>query len=201
MRYPELPAEIKKINRQLESHFGINTDDMRPMWRVSWSDDQFEKRMTDRTDTGIILLHPEVRELPKYQWVKERWILERLTAVPESQIKELAGAKTSWECVWAFASKDTTQPVQPSFTACKFVIDLIHAASGEGSMAKYLNPEDSDPEAAAKRVAAIELELFGDESGLLGKTFKGEGIVVPNSYESTQHDAHQVSGRLRDWKD
>lgn len=185
MVYPQLPAEIKRINRQLESHFGINTDDMRPMWRVSWSDDQYEKRETDRTDAGIILLYPEVRELPKYQWVKERWILERLVVVPEAQVKELAEAKTSYECVWAFSSKDTTRPIQPSFAACKFVVDLIHAAMGKGSMSKYIDP-DLAPDAAEKRIKEIELELFGDESGLLGKTFKGEGIVVPNSYESTQ---------------
>jgi hypothetical protein len=186
MEYPVLPADIKKINRQLESHFGINTEDMRPMWRVSWSDDQYEKRMTDRTDAGIILLHPEVRGLPKYQWVRARWLLERLIAVPPQQVEELAGAKTSYECVWAFSSKDTSRPITPSFTACKFVIDLIYAAQeGNGGMAKYLDP-DTTKESHEKRIREIELELFGDESSLLGKTFKGEGIVVPNSYEPTQ---------------
>lgn len=184
MEYPVLPAEIKKINRQLEAHFGINTDDMKPMWRVAWSDDQYEKRMTDRTDAGIYLLYPEVRELPKYQWVKHRWMLERLIAVPEMNRTELADVKTSYECVWAFASRNGEQPVKPSFTACKFIIDLIHAAQdGKGGMAKYIDP-DIAPDAAAKRIAEIELELFGDESDLKGKTFKGEGIVVPHSYQS-----------------
>lgn len=184
MTYPELPAEIKRINRQLESHFGVNTDDMRPIWRVSWSDDQIEKRMTNTTKSGLILLSPIVAELPKYQWIKERWILERLVVVPEIQQTELLGLKVSYECIWNFSGKGGG-PVQPNFPACEFIIHLVHSAQGKGNMAKYVDP-DLAPDAQMKRIQQLELELFGDESGLEGKTFRGEGIVVPQSYESTQ---------------
>jgi hypothetical protein len=181
MEFPTLPAEIKKINRQLIANFGINTDDMQPMWRVSWSNDQYEKRLTDRTDSGIILLTPEVRELPKYQWVRDRWMLERLIAVPEVSRQELADAKTTYECMWAFSDRHGN-PLKPSFEACKFVVDLIYAAMGQGGMKKYIDP-DLAPDAQERRIKELELALFGDESGLEGKTFKGEGIVVPQSYD------------------
>ncbi len=181
MEFALLPAEIKKINRQLESHYGINTDDMRPMWRISWSNDQYEKRMTDRTDGGIILLVPEVRELPKYQWIKSRWILENLTAVPKESVDELGGSKTSYECIWNFSGKGGG-PVPPTFEACQFLISLIESAKGRGSMFKYVDP-DTTIESQNKRIQELYDALFGDESSLEGKTFKGEGIVVPNSYE------------------
>jgi hypothetical protein len=174
-----LPPDIKKLNRQLESHFGIDTESMRQMWRVSWSDDQYEKRMTDRTDAGLILLSPEVRELPKYQWIVSKWILENLVAVPSFQQGELADAKVSYECIYAFP-----QGKVPSFEALQFVIDLVYAAKGKKSLAKYKDPDADHPlEKQQERVDRLMEELFGDESGLLGKTFKGEGIVVPRSYE------------------
>jgi hypothetical protein len=175
-----LPPEVKKLNRQLESHFGIDTESMRQMWRVSWSDDQYEKRMTDRTDTGIILLTPEVRELPKYQWVKSRWMLENLVAVPDFQQPELADAKVSYECIYAFPEGKI-----PSFEALQFLIDLIYAVKGKSSMRKYVDPDADHPlEKQQERVDRLMEELFGDESSLEGKTFRGEGIVVPQTYRS-----------------
>lgn len=176
----QLPAEIKKLNRQLESHFGIDTESMRPMWRVSWSDDQYEKRMTDCTDGGIFLLTPEVRELPKYQWIKAKWILENLVAVPDMHRNELAEIKVSYECIYAFPEGKI-----PSFEALKFLVDLIYSVKGKASMRKYVDPDADHPlEKQQQRVDRLMEELFGDESGLEGKTFRGEGIVVPHTYRS-----------------
>ena len=180
----EQPHNIRIINDQLKHHFGIDTDSSLPMWRVVWSDDQTEKRYTDRTDTGIILLSPEIRELPKYQWVKSRWILEQLANIPEQSQKELAELKKGYSIIWNFTGSKG-QAVEPTFEACKFIIDTVYAALGKTSLAKYKDPEskvDTSNEAQEKRVDKLVNELFGDESGLLLRTVTGEASVMPSNY-------------------
>lgn len=179
----ELPPEIKKINRQLESHFGISTDDMCPMWRVSWSEDQYEKRKSDVTASGIQLLSPEVIEFKKYSYIKDRFILENWVIVPEQQQNELLGVKKSYECMWNFSGRNG-EAVQPTFDACKFIIDAVYAVKGKSSLRKYVESEEegNTPEAIEKRTDKLVEELFGDESGLLLRTVTGEASVVPANY-------------------
>lgn len=183
----ELAEPIESINKQLIDLFGVDTATGKPIFRVVWSEDQFEMRLTDRTDSGIQLLTPTLRELPKYkQWIVERWVLERLVIVPELNIKELAGIKLSYEPLWVFSGK-SGQYVPPTVWACKFIIDTLYAALGKESLVKYVDEEVTNPtETRNKRVKILEEELFGDESNILGRTITGEAIVVPQSYKTTQ---------------
>lgn len=177
MDYPHLPTDIIKLNDQLREHFGIDTISSDPIWRVSWCNDQREMRMTDRTPEGLHLLYPELKYLPKYQWLKDRWILERLVVVPEFQAAELGGKAISYECLWVFEGKDK-QPVPPKFEACKFLVDLVYAAMGHRPMQKYIDPESVEPmEEQKKRIDSLVEELFGDESNLLGRTITGEAVA------------------------
>jgi hypothetical protein len=130
------------------------------------------------TPSGIQLLSPMMMELPKYPWIRKKWILENLVIVPEFQQQELAGVKKSYECLHAFRAN-----VIPTFTACKFLIDLKEAAMGKKPMPKYVDPESKEPlEAQRKRIDALVEELFGDESFLMGRTVTGEASIVPRNY-------------------
>ena len=180
MDFPVLPQEVQIINRQLVNHFGIDTTSEKPMWRVSWSNDQYEKRLTDRSDSGLLLLNPEVRELPKYQWVKDKWILERLVLIPESDRKELPTERQSYECMWIFEHAKTQEALPPNFIVAKFVVDTVYAALGKSSLAKYVDEEAKNPEEHKEsRIKVLEEELFGDESSLLGRTITGEAVINP----------------------
>lgn len=184
----ELPEPINSINSQLRDHFGTDTVTGKVMWRVVWSDDQYEKRLTEYSDGGILLLRPEVRLLPKYkQWIQHRYILEHLVVVPVFQQDELPTSKISYENLWTFEDKKGNY-LPPKFRACKYIIDLVNAAQfgpKNHSMRKYVD-EDETQEISlankAKRVQEIELELFGEQSGLGGTTVSGESIIVPNNY-------------------
>ena len=187
MRYEQLPSEIRRLNRELKRHFGMDDDDMAPMWRVSWSDDQYEKRLSKYTTSGIELLYPIVQELPKYPWVAGRWMLENRVLVPEVSRIELGGITKSYECMYAFPTRDK-QPIQPSFAACKFLADAVLAAKGKESLGpKYAHPlagMKSEEIKHAKKVEidAIMEELFGDESFLMGRTITGEASAMPQQY-------------------
>ena len=157
MDFPVLPQEIVEINEQLARHFGIDTISSQPIWRVSWSSDQYEKRLTDRTDEGFHLLTPEVRELPKYQYCKDRWILERLCLIPDVHIGDLPSQKQSYENMTTFENSFTGDAIKPSFEACKFVVDTVYAAMGKKSLAKYVDEEAKNPiEAQRKRVDKLQ---------------------------------------------
>ena len=177
MDYPTLPTDIITINDQLREQFGIDTESTEPIWRCAWSNDQYEMRLTDRTPEGLIMLSPELKRLPKYSWIKNRWILERLVVVPEFQAFELGGLKVSYECIWKFEDR-TKEAVPPMFPACQFIINLVYAAQGHRPMPKYIDPESKEPiEEQKKRIDGLVEELFGDESNLLGMTITGEAVA------------------------
>jgi hypothetical protein len=186
----ELTEPIESINKQLLDLFGLDSMTGRPMFRVVWSEDQFEMRMTDRTDTGIQLLTPELRELPKYkQWIKEKYVLERLVLVPEVDRRELPTIKLSYEPLWVFKGQNE-EYVPPTLWGCKFVIDTLYAALGKGSLVRYVDEEAKHPvEAREKRIGKLTEELFGDESSFLGRTVTGEAIAMPQSYKIAQKES------------
>jgi hypothetical protein len=178
MEYLVLPSEVETINAQLIEHFGIDSISSRAMWRVSWSNDQTERRLSKYTDTGIELLFPTATERKKYPWVRNRWILERLVIVPEINKNDLPEDPQSYECMWVFESPVTKEAIPPKFEACKFVVDTIYAALGKKSMAKYVDEEAQNPiEARKKRIDTLVDELYGDESSLLLRTKTGEAVA------------------------
>lgn len=181
-----IPPEVNRINQQLIDAFGIDTSTGQPLWRVVWSDDQYEKRMMPTTDEGFQLLHPELREVPKYkQWIEHKWVLEQLVVVPDENKEELAGLKLSYEPIFPFEN-DKGEALPASFEAAKFVIDLINATKGKGNLARY-KEEVETPEAKRDRITKLADELFGGDGSISNEALAhGEGIAVPNNYNSTK---------------
>ena len=173
----ELIEPVDVLNKRLRDIYGIDVVNGMPMWRIVFSEDQLEKRLTPFTDAGIELLYPEVRLLPKYnQWVKEKWILENLVLVPESNKDELADSKISYECLYVFED-DKGNYLPPKWEACEFVIACVEAAKGKpGNLRHYIEDVD-DPEVRHKRINKIEEELFGDVSSLGYRTVTGEAVA------------------------
>ncbi len=190
MIYTTLPPEIQEINRQLIDQFGVDTVTGQPMFRVSWADDQLEKRLVKHTDAGIELLFPEIIEKKKYNYIKERWILERLCIIPEVNKAEIPANLLSYECMWNFEHAQTKGYIVPTYKACKFVVDMLYAAMGKESMGpKYVDPEKDNPiEAKEARLKELCEALYGDESDLLLRTVTGEAVAYtgPTPFRSDE---------------
>jgi hypothetical protein len=182
-----MSERIETINQQLIDCYGIDTITGLPIWRVVWSDDQYEKRLTDYDSNGIALMRPEVRLLPKYkQWLPSRWVLERLVIVPEVNAEELPTSKLSYEPIFPFEDKGG-KPIPPKYNVASFVIDTVYAAMGKKSMAKYVDPDIglSTEEQLEKRngeIQDIQNELFGNETDVGDALAHGEAIIVPRNY-------------------
>lgn len=192
----ELTESIESINNQLIELFGIDTVTGDPIWRVVFSEDQFEKRYgeyTDYTSSGLYLSTVrEVREVPKYrQWIREKYVLERLVVIPLTDMPELPTTKISYEPIFVFEGiNDNYLP--PKLDVAKFVIDSIYAAQyGTKNLARYKDPEtdqEAHLEIRKKEIEGIMEYLYGDESNLMGQTLSrnqggGEAVVVPNKWK------------------
>lgn len=184
---------ITELNRQLRDNYGIDSFTSLAMYRVIWSTGVTEKRKTKFTDTGIELLLPIVRECLKYPHDQDFYILERLTVVPDVNADDIPEAKLSYEPLWIFRMENG-MPIRPTYRACAFCIDMVRAAMGKQSAAKYKNEDDPNApitnkheayEHNKKRLQEIENELYGDEADLRVSESKGNAAVVPSNYKRT----------------
>lgn len=192
----ELAETIESLNQQLIDLYGIDTASAQAIWRIVWSEDQFEHRLGDYEDfspAGIYLRTVrEVRWVPKYrQWIKQRYVLERLVAIPVTNMPELPASKTSYEPIWVF---QTTSGVYlpPRIDACKLIVDAVYAAQGQGDLVKYKDPDaglNKEQQFEKKRgeIDKLQEELFGNESYVGDALAHKQGIVVPRNYSKKVH--------------
>lgn len=187
------------INDRLKHHFGIDTITGAIIWRIVFSEDQYEKRLgtyDDYSRGGIYLRTvTEVREVPKYrQWIQKKYVLERLVVVPEQNQKELPTSKISYEPLWVFEDKDGNY-LPPKWEAAKFIIDTVMAAEiaaregRGGQLRKYIDDESSQEASEAlkaKRVADIEEALWGDQSAFHGQTADGTMVTIDKVFEKKE---------------
>lgn len=173
----ELREPIEEINKKLLEDYGTEFGNL-PRFRIVFSEDQYEKRMTDYTDEGFELLYPEVRLLPKYkQYVKAKYVLERL--VPIVGPTDLT-TKTSYEPAWVFQDKHGNY-LPPFFEGCKLIIDSLFQAMGrKDTFVKYKDKNVSEEERLI-HLKKVEDELFGNESNMTDDLHSGSGIVVPGN--------------------
>jgi len=173
---------IETLNVRLGEIFGIDTISRMPIFRIVWANDQTEKRLVSEV-AGIQLLCPEVREMKKYGYLKDLYVLERLVLVPDSDQSELAGVKLSYEPLWAYRDP-SGNPLPPTWVATEFLINTVHAALGKTNMAKYVEPNPEEDK--EKRIQAIQEELFGNETETADAVRYKEGIVVPSNYKKNE---------------
>jgi len=182
----ELAERIESINRQLVDLYGLESSINLPMFRVVFSDNQLEKRLgtyEDYTKAGIyIRTVTEVREVPKYQWIVGRWVLERLVVIPEVNMPELPMTKLSYEPLWVFENQSGDY-LPPRIDAAKIIIDTMYAALGKSSMRKYVDDEaNTTKEGRDIKIQKLQEELFGNETPATDALVYKTGVVVPNSY-------------------
>ncbi len=174
---------LETLNQRLIDEYGLDSDTARPMFRIVWSDDQTEKILVNETESGVQLLFPEMKEIPKYSYIKHMYVLERLVVVPDVHLKEMLGQKLSYEPIWTYCNGDRV-PVPPIWSATKFIIDTLYAALGKMSLAKYIDDEkNTTPEGREERIKELQLELFGNETVTGDALRYKQGIVVPSTYK------------------
>lgn len=179
---PVIMEKIETLNQRLEDFYGRDSDTGKPIFRIVWANAETEKRMMDDTDTGVKLLYPAIREVRKYPYLKDLYVLERLVVVPEMNLVELPATKLSYEPLWAF--RDLNERfIYPSWDAAKFIVDTLYAALGKSSLKKYVEDEkNTTKEGREERIKDLQGELFGNETDAGDALRYREGVVVPTNY-------------------
>jgi hypothetical protein len=173
----ELREQIEDINKRLLNEYGREFDNQ-PRFRVVFSEDQYEKRLTDFTDEGFELIHPEVRLLPKYkQWIRHKYILERL--VPIVGETDLT-TKVSYEPAWVFQDKDGNY-LPPFFEGCKHIIESMFSAIGKANTHTRYKDKNVSIEERRAELQRVEDELFGNETSVGDALAYRTGVTVPES--------------------
>ena len=168
------------LNKRLSDRYGLGPDNLRALWILSWSNTQYEKRhgtYRDFVSGTNILLHEvsEVREVRKYPYLENQWLLERLVPVPELNQDELT-TKLSYECIWAFRVAQ-----QPTWNAIEFLVDVCQKGMDEHRIVdKGPNHEEAIEERKA-RIEKIQEELFGNESDVTDALHYKQAVTVPSN--------------------
>lgn len=165
-------STLEYFNKQLSDLFGVDTVTGQQMWRICWSDDQYEKRLTEYNDKGELLQQPEVRLLPKYkQWIQQKYILEHLVAVPDISADELPSVKVSYEQIYTFQDgKEEYLP--PNILVAKFIINTVlsaqqRARDGLSPLVKFIDEEfsqEASEELKKRRIEEMMLYMSGEDA-------------------------------------
>lgn len=188
----ETSESLESLNRQLVDLFGIDTVTGQPIWRIVWSEDQFEHRhgtYDDFTPAGIYLRTvTEVRYVPKYsQWIRNKYVLERLVVIPECNSGDLPATRMSYEPMYPFQT-NSGQYLPPRLDAAQFVIEAVLSAQGKSTLAKYRDPVNGLStadylEMKNQELEILQEELFGNETDVGDAMAHGEAIIVPGNYK------------------
>lgn len=179
----EIKAGVDRMNDWLKRNFGYFND--QPTWRVVWSTDQKEMRKGtfnyfDPSDGRFLRTEVGIREVPKYDWIKDKYVLERIMPVPEINRDELT-TKLSYEPVFVF-DNDKGQALIPRLDVCQLVIEAICKQAAKTVGAKYKDPyADSKvaPELRKAHIDSVVAELFPNESELGDRLHYKDATTVP----------------------
>lgn len=157
---------IEQVNKMLADKFG-QTLDGRPLFRISWSSDQLEKKVgwhEEWNPTGTIFIRSwfGCKECLKYAYCMDRWVLERLSFLGDNKIAqmELVDARQgTYEPIYFFMNEDGyALPVNWR------VVDFIMSQLQRGK--KYTSPtEREDMLEKAHELDDWEVEAYLGEVG------------------------------------
>jgi hypothetical protein len=178
-----------QFNTPLRNLFGVDTVTGKPMWRIVWSDDEFEVRYgvwSDFSPAGILLRQvQEARKVPKYSYIHERYVLEHLVGVPQINAGELPTVRMSYEPIRTFQDKNGDF-LPPNLLAAKLIINTVLTAmgymrDGRAPLKKFYDEEFSQEasiEEKNKRIAEIEEYLWGDDSQFHDALASGSAVML-----------------------
>jgi len=168
--------DVDVINQRLEDFYGREIDG-RPRYRVVWSTSQIETRIGEFNEFyGPIYLRTfkGVKQLPKYPFDKDRWVVEKLMYVKNEEIlSEMPGSYEPF-----YIAKDSEGGFLPLNWK---VVDYVVAFAEAKPVGIKLT--DKDWKAEEQREIEAEAAYFEDELADKGRSslFAFENSVFVDS--------------------
>lgn len=195
----ELAEDIATINLQLRTLYSIDIGSNKPIFRVVWSNDELETRVGEWNDydvnKNLIRTVTGGRLVPKYLHKKDRYILERLVAVPAVNKDELGGKQVSYEPLWVFENADNESYLPPRIDIAQFIINtMLEAVNRPKGFKRYLSNEAENFGLLGgtnkhEKLKKIKEQLFGNETPITDALMAKRGVGFtgnPDSIEANQ---------------
>lgn len=172
-------SNIKDINKYLKS-CGSNPY-REPIFRVVWSDDQFENRKGTFEEyyKGIYLrtvIATEKRR--KYSYISGRWIFEKWIPPERSYTEELPDTiNGSYECIYVFQDKNR-KPLPLDLEVCQFIVYALYKNNDKITEKNFIEQALLDKE---KKLDEREKDIIDDASSLITmQLHTGEAVSYSN---------------------
>lgn len=175
-----MSESVDILNKRLVEYYGRSPAGL-PLYRLVFSDSQTEKRLGEFEEfSGKIFLRRffGVREVPKYSYIKGRWILEVWLPIsnPEIYNSEYNG---SYEPVWVFQDANGNHQ-QPIWKAIQLLISW-----NENKIRKDAKMIETEEREELERQEQEDFEKLDDQMpSLVSKLASKEAISVPKEYNN-----------------
>ncbi len=171
-----MAQNVNEINDRLRKIYGVNPFKM-PLFRLVFSDREVEKRhgtFIDWYGKIFVRQYTGVREVPKYNYLKAKWILERW--MPPSFQPEIDALQGTYEPIYVFQdAMGNSLPIIEDFT--HQVIERLHNPLLPGHRMSILQTQKEEE---YRKEIEYSLLVMEEASPLLaGKLHAGEAIVRP----------------------
>jgi hypothetical protein len=160
----------KWLNNQGKTLTGL------PLFRLSWSPEQFEHRkgtFDEFTKSGLFLRQfVGVKLVPKYPYLEDRWVLEKYTEPDYLTLQELPDIKFTYEPFWVFEDKNRNY-LAPTLKAVEFIVNWSR---------KDIKSTPTERKQVLEDARQAEINRCYDEldtNALLSQLHWGEAILNP----------------------
>lgn len=171
------PVELENINKELHTTYG-EYGIAHPNFRVVWAPDQLEyRRGTFRDMYGDIFIREvqATRYVKKYQYIGNRWLLEKVGPNPHYQ-DELPGPMIDY---WPFFTFETAKGeyIEPNLRICHFILYITlfrpHKPKSEQTLfEEEMAKQDSE---MLELFQYLDQDLFPEQ---VAKVVHGEGVSL-----------------------
>ena len=177
-----MSMHVTAINKKLADLHGKH-DDGRPYFRIAWTTDQTETRLgTFRyyTEAGLFTYEETcVRERKKYPYIKDRWLLEKLT-FPKQKLwsPDLIGIwNGSYEPVWCF-NKEGNYQIPEWWAVERLVKAALYGPEAVKKTADDLYEEENK---RMKKEIDLNYDILDNETPEMAHALKeGSGVSYSN---------------------
>lgn len=175
-----LDEPLETINKRITDYYGLFESQSK--FRLVWSNDQYERRKIDETPEGLKLLNPIIATVPKYMYARNRYILEKITPVPEQYIDSVGGLKLSYEPIWVFEDHKG-EPVTPSWRLISLLFKSVEESFDRSQREGPIKQDEKDGntlEAIQEREKALAELLYGNETDITDALAVGSAVGYGN---------------------
>jgi hypothetical protein len=173
---------VKRINKFLKDNYGYSFDN-KPKFRLVWSEDLLETR---KGLFGELAIYEEIRKVPKYSFVRDRWVLEVYTlsfpgifgrSIQHKQ--DIVMDSDGYEPLRIFQTKKRVY-LKPDLEICKIICDKFSELTTRPE-ARRLTEKQANYEDVQKMRAEADkfFELLNaDDSTLINQFHDGEAVII-----------------------